>query len=163
MSKCIIIVGNTGTGKTTEARRLMRAVGSMEKYIYDVNNEYKDIRGAVFCEFKEFLAEAKHKENTCILFEEATIFFSHSNSTETIKNILVRKRHTNNLLIFNFHALRQVPLFILDFANYIIIGKTNDLESRVSAKFADAPKIYTAWQDAQEDEDRYVKIHVKLN
>ena len=76
---------------------------------------------------------------------------------------MVRKRHTNNLLIFNFHALRQVPLFILDFANYIIIGKTNDLESRVAAKFADAPKIYNAWQDAQEDEDRYVKIHVKLN
>lgn len=165
MSKVIIIVGNTGTGKTTEAKKILASI-SMPKYIYDVNKEWTEYgnQQAVFpSDFKIFVNNCKLKTNTCLMFEEATIFLTHAGSSESIRNILVRKRHTNNIIIFNFHALRQVPLYLLDFCNYLILGKTNDIPKNIYNKFDSFTDIIEAFEEVQESEDNYIKEYVKLN
>jgi len=163
MSKCIIIVGNTGTGKTTEAKKLLSSI-QMKKYIYDVNNEYREYdKQAVFPNFKIFLSNAKMMRDTVIMFEEATIFLTHASSSESIRDMLVRKRHTNNIIIFNFHALRQVPLYLLDFCNYLIIGKTNDIPDKMRTKFDSFTDIVDAFNRVNESDNKYIKEYVKLN
>jgi hypothetical protein len=129
-----------------------------------VNNEYKEYAPSNISgiEFKKFLALSKDKKNTCIVFEEATIFFSHAGSSEDIKNLLVRKRHTNNLIILNFHALRQVPLYILDFTNYMNLLNTNDNPATIEKKFGDFPEIIDAYRDLQEENIKYNKKVIKF-
>ena len=111
---------------------------------------------------KSFITSAKQKRETCIVFEEATIFFSHAGSTEEIKTILVQKRHTKNLIIFNFHSLRQVPLYILDFCDLLIIGKTIDNKKNIEDKFKDFQEIWQAFNMVADSPDKYVKKYIKL-
>lgn len=165
MSICIINVGNTGTGKTTETKDLLNAFKITEKsfFIYDVNKEFLEFYEGKFLKFKEFLKEANTKTNTVIVFEEATIFFQHNKTSEDIYELLVRKRHTNNTLIFNFHALHQVPIFILDFANYMILRQTNDVPSLIQKKFETYKNIYESFEFVQESENFFEKQYIKLN
>lgn len=123
MSKVFITAGATGSGKTTFTKQILKEI-DLPKFIYDVNNEYSEFSRQPFTDFKQFCEQAAKKTKHVIVFEEATIFFTHSGATEIIKEILVRKRHTGNVIIFNFHALRQIPLYILDFADFLTIKKT---------------------------------------
>ena len=63
-----------------------------------------------FPEMKDFLREATKKTGINILFEEATIFLSNTGKIEEVRNILVRKRHTQNNVFFVFHSLRSLPV-----------------------------------------------------
>lgn len=165
MSKAIVIVGATGTGKTTTVVNILNEI-DIPKVIFDVNNEekYKPFNNLWDKDFnfENFIKKATELKGTCIVFEEATIFFSHSGATTDIKKLLVQKRHTRNLLIFNFHSLRQVPLFILDFCDLLVLGKTVDNKKNIETKFKDFTEIYQAFQEAQADESKFVKKYVRL-
>ncbi|NDF16195.1 hypothetical protein EB061_12905 [bacterium] len=166
MSKCIVITGATGTGKTTEVVKILKELNARPHYIFDVNNEekYRPFKNkwSKIVDIKKFLTELKPVKGSNIIFEEATIFFSHSGATEEIKSLLVQKRHTNNFLIFNFHSLRQVPLFILDFCDLLILGKTIDNRSNIENKFKDFSEIYEAFNMARDSPDKFIKVYVKL-
>jgi Cdc6-like AAA superfamily ATPase len=166
MSKCIIIVGGTGTGKTTEVCKMLTQLQSRQNYIFDVNNEQKytlfSNKWNKDCDFEKFIESLQNVRNSNIIFEEATIFFSHGSSTTQIKKLLVQKRHTNNILFFNFHSLRQVPLFILDFCDLLILGKTKDNPQNIRVKFEEFEQVYTAFNETRTDENQYVKKYVKL-
>lgn len=163
MSICIINVGNTGTGKTTETKNILNEFKNKPVFIYDVNKEFTEFYNGVFLRFKDFLKQAVLKENTVIVFEEATIFFKHNGSSDMIGEMLVRKRHTQNVFIFNFHALHQVPIFILDFANYVILRKTNDVPSLIQKKFESFDKIYNSFLILQNSQNKFEKQFIKLN
>jgi Cdc6-like AAA superfamily ATPase len=165
MSKAIVIVGTTGTGKTTTVCNILKEI-DIPKIIFDVNNEekykpFKNLWNKDFS-FENFVRNATERKGTCIVFEEATIFFSHAGATTDIKKLLVQKRHTKNLLIFNFHSLRQVPLFILDFCDLLVLGKTNDNRKNIETKFKDFTEIYQAFNEAQADQNKYIKNYVRL-
>ena len=167
MSKCIVIVGATGTGKTSEVCKILEQI-TIPLLIFDVNNEekYRRFRNTwnKDVNIKNFVSGivGAKVQNTCIVFEEATIFFSHGGSTEQIKQILVQKRHTKNLLIFNFHSLRQVPLYILDFCDLLIIGKTIDNTKNIEEKFKDFEEIYQAFTEVKADANKFIKKYVRL-
>jgi len=163
MSICIINVGNTGTGKTTKTKELLNSYKGMPYFIYDVNLEYEEFYKAPLLKFKDFLLESTKKTNTVIVYEEATIFFKHNGNTHLIGEMLVRKRHTKNVYIFNFHALHQVPIFILDFANYVILGQTNDVPSLIQKKFESFDKIYNSFLTLQASQNKFEKQFIKLN
>jgi DNA helicase HerA-like ATPase len=136
-AKCIIIVGGTGTGKSEKIKSLLRSANKNALLIYDVNNEYTEFYDKPFIEdIDRFVLMAKQVNNAVIVFEEATIFFSNKGSSgQNVKSILVRKRHTNNTLIFVFHSLRSIPRDIFDLSNIIIIHKTEDIKSLIEDKF----------------------------
>jgi Cdc6-like AAA superfamily ATPase len=166
MSKAIVIVGATGTGKTTEVCKILENLRNRKSFIFDVNKEekYKVFKNSwdKNLDFKKFVENMCKVANSNIIFEEATIFFSHAGITENIKKILVQKRHTNNFILFNFHSLRQVPLFILDFCDVLIIGKTIDNRKNIETKFSAFTEVFEAFEQAQTDENKFVKIYAKL-
>jgi len=161
MSICIINVGYTGTGKTTWTKKKLQE-SPQQKFIYDPNGEYPEFGGKVNYDFEKFMKEATNKKDTLILYEEATIFFRHSSNNKEITNQLVRKRHTKNTYIFNFHAIHQVPLFIMDFCNYFVLRKTNDIDKNVWNKFNEFKGIYDAYKYVQESENRYDLVSLKM-
>jgi len=134
MSIAIINVGKPKTGKTTRAKKLL-SLSKNEKIVYDINNEYSEIYNKPFLDFESFMDSIKNKKNSTILIEEATIFFNNRSTNKIIQDLLVRKRHTKNTIILNFHSFRTVPKEIFELCNYCIIGKTLDTIDTVKQKY----------------------------
>ncbi len=137
MSKAVAIIGTTGTGKTTFIKDRIKNVNKNALFLYDVNKEYTDIIISPYLTMDEFLQKSVKLNNACIVFEEATIFFSNKSNIAEIRELLVRKRHTNNTIFFVFHSFRDVPHSIISLINYMIIFKTQDSEKLVQTKFDD--------------------------
>ena len=155
----IVIVGQTGSGKTTEVKKLLNSYPG-NKIVYDVNKEYAN---GIFMDFDKFLPVVKEIQNSMIVFEEATIFFSNKGDTAEIRKMLIRKRHQNNVLIFCFHTMQQVPLNILVNCNLLILGKTNDNVELVRKKFKGNDNILTAFNLLTYYVDNpYQKLYVPL-
>jgi hypothetical protein len=141
--KAIIIVGNTGRGKTTAAVKALKK-GIIEKrkiFVFDPNNDYKEFYKKEFTDEFEFCESVKNVYNSFILFEEATIFFSNKGSNKILTSLLVRKRHQNNTVVLLFHSLRSIPVYIFELSNYLILYKTADRENLIEKKFDAFPEI----------------------
>jgi len=159
-----ICVGRRGCGKTTTTKSLLNTrPEGMPVIIYDVNQEYTDYYAEPFLEFEVFLnkiAEPKIRHHY-IIIEEATIFFSTASNYEEMRNVLVRARHTGNIIQMNFHSFRSVPKNIYELLDYVIVFKTNDSLKSVTDKF-DNPSVIKAFQDAQNSDDKYFNRTVSL-
>ena len=162
----IINVGRRKSGKTFLTRNLLqglRAKGYSDFACYDPNNEYLDYNSLrELPKMKDFNEAAAEKyTDTVIVYEEATIFFRHA-ADEDVLNLCVRSRHRKgskglgNLLIFNFHSLRSVPLYILDHVDYMNIKKTNDNPKNIEVKFKDYPIIFDKYLAAKISKDLHV-------
>ncbi len=157
----IINVGKKGSGKTTRTKEILKnLLDEQKKIILDVNDEYSDIDNSIICtSFDEIILETK-KNNNFFVFEEATIFFSHHVKISFF-DFLVKQRHQNNDFIFNFHSLRTVPLYLFDFADFIMLGKTNDLKDFVSSKF-NGSKLVLIFEQVEKNENDFFSINFKI-
>lgn len=155
-AQTILNIGRTGAGKTTVAKKIIEA-SNREALIYDVNNEYNK----PLIDFEEFLKQAKSAANTCIVFEEATIFLSSNKSAAAMRDILVRKRHTNNVIVLNFHSLRGVPTYLLELTDLVCLLQTNDNPTLINQKFKDYPEIIETFEKVNKL-PQYSNILLKL-
>lgn len=162
---CIVIVGFTGTGKSFLAKQIMsrKNISNRPKLIFDINSEWAG-NGTCISDIEEMIKQSEQAKNSCLVFDEATIFFRHGKQTERILKILVQKRHNENVIIFNFHSLRAVPLFILDFVNILYLKHTNDNFSLIEKKFSDFPEIWEGFTEVLNNkEDKFFTFPVVLN
>ncbi len=156
MSKCHIVVGATGTGKTTYVKDNLSKVPNKDSIIvYDVNNEYSEFYDYEFIDYKTFLKNLTTVKNSVVVLEESTIFLGVRGDIEDIRNILVRKRHTKNYIFLCFHSLRSVPRYIYDMADYITVFKTNDTEKRVSQTFED-DRLTDIVRECKESDNKHI-------
>jgi GTPase SAR1 family protein len=160
-----ICIGASGTGKSTLTRKMLEnKPEKMPCLIYDINQEYLDFYPEPFEDFDLFLNKlvlptTKHHY---IIIEEATIFFnSHSNEVE-MKNILVRARHTGNIIQLNFHSFASVPKGIYNLLDYVIIFKTHDNELSVKQRF-DHPKVLESFNECRQSDNDHIYKIVKLS
>jgi ABC-type oligopeptide transport system ATPase subunit len=159
-----ICIGKRGCGKTTISKTLLDIrPKQMPCIIYDINNEYHDYYAEPFEDFEIFLLKISSEDirKTYILIEEATIFFSTRSRYEEMMNVLVRARHTGNIIQLNFHSFSSVPKNIYHLLDYVIIFKTNDTLKDVTDRF-DKPDVLKAFKEAQQsNNDHFYKL-VKL-
>lgn len=146
--RAFIIVGNTGRGKSTSARKLLHNAKNAGKKIivYDPNAEYKEFYSSDFLSVSAFMDKVKNEKNAFILFEEATIFFSNRGYNDILVDLLVRKRHSNNEIVLLFHSLRSIPTYILELCNFLILYKTTDRENYISKTFEGFDEILAAYK-----------------
>ena len=159
-----ICVGRSGCGKTTKTKQMLDAAPpQMPVMVYDINNEYFDYYPQPFEDFDVFLArltgdEIKHHY---IVVEEATIFFNTHSNFQDMKNVLVRARHTGNIIQMNFHSFSSIPKGIYNLLDYVIIFKTNDNEKSITDRF-DNPAVLEAAREARASDDPHFCKAVKL-
>jgi len=135
-----IQVGRTRTGKTTFTKKIVKNIFendmNREIYIHDINAEYNDYYTEKFIsDIQMFMLKIKDVENSFILIEEASIFFQNRETNKELKEMLVRKRHTNNIIYLNFHSFAMIPTYIYHLIDYVTVFKTNDNSKQVGRKF----------------------------
>jgi hypothetical protein len=159
-----ICVGKRGCGKTTFSKKLLKEKPKgMPCLIYDVNNEYKDFYPEPLEDFEVFLMKISDEETKrhYILIEEATIFFSTHSRFEEMMNVLVRARHTGNIIQLNFHSFSSVPKNIYHLLDYVTVFKTNDTLLDVTNRF-DNINVIEAYKEASNSNDKYFYKTVRL-
>jgi len=148
--KAIILVGEQGRGKSTEAVNIIKKFSKKDLFVYDINNDYgkfknNKIKGLPSME--QFLQICENVKNSVIIFEEATIFFDNKSRSEIIVNLLVRNFHTKNVIVFLFHSVRSIPVNIMDFVQFIKIFHTNDRLTLIQNKFKDDKEFLQVYND----------------
>lgn len=148
MGKNIAIIGATGTGKTTDAIEIGNSCDFENRLVFDINKEYVDIEGyqSVYEKRPDFIKRALEMRNSLIIFDESAIFFRHGKSSDDIIELMLRRRHLNNVCIFNFHALGQIPLFIVHYIDEMILHHTNDNKNGVN-RFEGREEIEEAFNE----------------
>ena len=161
----VLNVGATGTGKTTQTKKLIESIKVKDKkrkiYIYDVNKEFTEYYSSNFVGFDEFSLLIKGLKNSLIVVEEASIFFETRQTNEIIKELLIKKRHDNNNIILNFHSFAMIPNYIFHLTDYVTVFKTNDSINKIKSKF-DNEKLLFAVDEIKKSTDKYVNLVVKL-
>lgn len=159
-----ICVGKKGTGKTTMSMLCLdKRPKKMACIVYDINAEYDKYYSEKFMDFDEFLEMIgdKNIRYTYILIEEATIFFTNQSNFKEMKNLLVRARHTGNIIQLNFHSFSSIPKGIYNLLDYIVIFKTNDTEKTVTDRF-DNPKVLEGFNEVRQSDDFHYKKIIDL-
>jgi len=159
-----VLIGRRKTGKTTLSKKMLdERPKNMPVLVYDINKEYGKYYPQKFVDFEVFLemiADEKVK-NTYILIEEATIFFDTSSRFEEMKNILVRARHTGNIIQMNFHSWLSVPKNIFNLLDYVVVFKTNDTIQTIKMKY-DNEQVIAAFHEARESKNEFFNKTVSL-
>jgi len=131
-----LIIGATGTGKTTKVKEYLKTIPNKKAiFIYDINNEYREFYPYKFEDFEVFIERMTRVKKGVMVFEESTIFLSNRTCNRQLVDILVRKRHTGNYIFMNFHSLRSLPKYVLDLCKYVTLFHTNDSVSFVESTF----------------------------
>lgn len=154
----IALIGFSGSGKTYNAKRLYK-LSNLPLYCYDINRDWNAPQPPTM---DKFLEQAKNKKKHFIVFEEATIFFSHSGRSDDLTNLMVRKRYNENKSVFLFHSLRSLPLFIMDYLDAIILLKTGDRKTLIEKKFKDDENIIEAYREVNDSADPHANIFIPL-
>jgi hypothetical protein len=160
-----ICIGQSGCGKTTFTKDLLnRRPKDMKCMIYDVNKEYGEYYNEPLDDFDVFLIKicAEDTRHTFIVCEEATIFFNTQTHSKEMTDLLVRARHTGNIIQLNFHSFGTIPKGIYSLLNFVIVFKTQDSLKSVRERF-DHPKVLQAYDEARASEDIHFHKIVKIN
>ena len=158
----IVNVGGTGSGKTYFTRMLLSVLKASGKrfYIHDIDGEYTDFYSSAFEPIKKFFNRVLKTLNSVIVFEEAVLVFKHFGQSDEILELLVGARRRKNVIIFNFHSMRQVPVWILTYCDRIVIRHTSfDSVERFEK---DYPHIVEIYHNVQRSADRYFYEEINL-
>lgn len=174
--KLICVIGHRGAGKTylTQNSILKRVKNSV---VWDQNpgdnydgryiNIGDPIKGpckfrpdkASFWEFIEFIETQK---NFTLVIEDATIYLTGAVQNEKLRKVIIGARHRNVTLVFLFHAIDVVPPFIMQQANFVILGKTSERpEAFKKYRLPELEKGYKALRQKAKKEN-YPFVTIKL-
>lgn len=140
----ILVVGARGMGKTTTVKSLLNKVHPDSRIVLDVNGEYKDLYPRPFIGFESFAKMLTKTRKAFIVVEEATISLSNRSYSKDMADVLVRARHAENTIVLVYHSIRNIPRYIYDLANTVILLKTNDSEENL--KNLENEKLTAAWK-----------------
>lgn len=159
-----ILVGEQHVGKTTYITDEL--IGPYHDtgvpcYIFDPQREYgyfNEPEVADIGDIEKFFDIVENKWNSCIVFEEATMFFEHSSRLKKrITEMFVNTYHRGNVILLNFHSFSQVPKYIRNMVKVIHICHTNDTAENVEKLFSD-PGFIEDFNKVQSNPDRFFKI-----
>ena len=160
--KVIVIVGETGVGKTTYVKNL---ISKSKREIIAYTRIREDLifkKAKVFSNFVEFIEKSNQKNNSILFIDEAfTCLPNHllvkpdkpENIHNQIADLLVNARKLNNLIFIVYHALRQVPTqWLLNYINWFIRFQTTDQIEVQCRRFSSFNNIVSSLENHTEIE-----------
>lgn len=120
----IVVVGRQGAGKTPWIKKLMKGLKYPNNVVFDYRGEY-DSNITVFRNFKAMLHYLPTLKGSFIVIEEATAFINSFKSMQ-LTDLMIGIQHNRNVCVWVFHALDDVPPYVLRLSQYIYLFPTND-------------------------------------
>ena len=134
-----IIVGTNGTGKTTLLNKLISEKGGKSlvidpdglewQHIEEIQpekaRELKSGQAKILAPTIEDLEELIDFQNGSLVLDDCR-FYLKSRMEESIRRILIRRRHNAIDVFAVAHGLSEVPASFYTFATHLICFKTND-------------------------------------
>ena len=173
--KSLIIVGKPGAGKSHFLKNEI-LTKSNNFIIYDQYNyeypQYEKIQdfnnlpeqGGKFRfagDFWEIVENYKKLKNYTIVIEDATNFMNASTHDMKLKQLFTARRHNNNFLVFLFHSLNRIPIFVYEMSDYILLFKTKDFKKTIDKKFQDR-ELSKAFDEIDRSKDEHAKRMLKI-
>ena len=150
----LILAGAQGRGKTKFKEDFLANFQHRENWDFDPNEEFKYKNKAKFIyDREEFLKKvpAKKGSRKNVGFSDATGFFSKTGvMPKQLHYHVCRKRHSENINIFDYHGITQFNLDNLIYFDFIVLFRTEESEIKVRKVFEDKPYIIAAWLEVQE-------------
>lgn len=166
MSICLLNIGQTHSGKTTRTIQIASALNLKKTLVNDIQHESKYRQSSWITKFygndKEYTDLIQRVVHTTIILEDAVSYLPHGANNVGITRPIAKKRFSGNAFIINFHALRQVPEYIMDYVDYMYIGKSRGNIKNIEKKFENYPEIIEAWYQVNKSKNPYAFIEVKL-
>lgn len=158
----IIQAGGTGSGKTTNTKRMIKKfAGKKPFYIYDIDGEYLEFYREPYEALDKFFDKVVKVKNSVVVFEESALFFEHGRADTDLKEMIICARRRKNIIIFNFHQLRQIPVYILAYSNFLVIKKTTG-DSVKRFRDMEMTEIVEKWQAVKNSSNYYETEVVNL-
>jgi hypothetical protein len=175
-----IVIGKPGSGKSEWVKELIR---TRRSFVFDVQNEYgqrtkykgqqplgfSDNPNAERARYvpksarlredvEKFMEMCRHKRDTNVVFEEATIFFE-GRTGELTKTLIINRIHTGNVYYFVFHSIASVPPRIMQMASFVVLFATLDEDTQVGQKYS---RLFVPYKELQESAGKEKFRIVKL-
>lgn len=136
-----VIVGSFGYGKTTYLKNTFLNKSRKEKLIYALIgqdfNEHKTIRN-----FKIFVDDAVKMSDTIFVVDEAKTALPQkepdANKNPFERNLLtwfLNARKCNNNIFIVYHTLRQVPVWLIGYIDYLVRFGTTEQRKYMLNRF----------------------------
>jgi len=134
-----IIVGTNGTGKTTLLNKLINETNRKALIIDPDGMEWRNVKeidpsqcadfssgqAKILAPSVEELEEVIHFQNGSLVLDDCR-YYLRARMDETIRKILIRRRHNSIDCFAVAHGLSEVPASFYTFATHLICFKTND-------------------------------------
>lgn len=147
----VIEVGDFGTGKTTLLKQKF-LISKMQKRAYALVK--KDLNIPCENNFKTFLDDVVNLTNTICVVDEASTAIPREQPDATKREFdrklltwFVNARKYNNVIVLVFHALEEVPKWLIKYCDYFLRFKTNDLLQYQMQRFRSFPNLYQSLID----------------
>lgn len=145
----ILNLGETGNGKTRRCIMIWERFGkNYECYAVDPVYQFSEYAGKIKFINPEtdirLALKDKRIHDSVIFIDEAQNYFTHAATNVPLTQALSICRHRANLIVLNFHALQQVPVYLINYFNAIILGHTNDKDEQAKRFGKLEPKILAA-------------------
>jgi energy-coupling factor transporter ATP-binding protein EcfA2 len=173
-SRCTIILGTNGTGKSTLTRKIIDRIKGRSVIVIDfegfertwrsfptINPTPKTLTalGKKARKVKIILAQYdrievlnnlyKYAHNCIIVFDDCRLYLK-ANTDEHIEKILIRRRQRMFDLFFVAHGFTEVPPRVYTFTSHLILFRTEDSVSRRRENLKDYPKALEAQKNVNQ-------------
>lgn len=119
----MVVVGRQGSGKTPFIKSI--ADKFRNKIVYDIRQEYDKEQWTTFRKFANFKEYIYTVTDSLIVAEEATGFINGFKDME-FAEMIASVEHNTNVLIFVFHSISDIPLYMDRMSRFFYILPTND-------------------------------------
>lgn len=151
----LIIVGYQGAGKSLLVKDIIKKVSRDRIRVFDVNDEYSDFTDVDYRDEDGVLDKEAFRndmitlKDTIFVVEDATVIFSNRKGyDEKLAMAIIGKRHSHNVYIFLFHAMRVIPVDVYEFSDELWLLKTADKEKTVYSKY-DGTGAEELWEEVK--------------
>lgn len=125
----IILVGAMGTGKTPWIKKFIKNIKFKNIVCYDPVHEYPE-NYTLFHEWKYFYQYFLKVHKSIVIIEECSSVISSQKDLD-LTELMIKVQHRNNIVIFAFHSISDIPPYILKKSNYIVLFAVGDNPKKI--------------------------------
>ena len=131
MSKCVLVIGMTDTGKSTIVKELIE---NKKHLIYDVQGDWE--AEGWYCwpdpgDRDGFFKYASDCSHCCIVCEEATYYLGSRDYSKEAEKVVLSKIHRKNAVFLLYHGIESVNRKLYLYVDYVVLFQTGDDLDRI--------------------------------